>query len=520
MDGYVAEFNMWLRNSNATLQEFSNTNGLLPGTPLDVLVDRVRRIRDQGDQFWNSDGRSPDQDLSELLGPPRGSGIHGQITDILNNLNRRRVFPDVEDGPSLTEIALANNSIPNFVLQVILAHELRMRMLHLPGVVFGNVSRRIVAACQASERWINGMDLRYPDPKGQPTYLELHSRVHERQVEGLVRFAETMAWPALGEMRRFTEEVYSDIRSGGSTNLFLYDWLFGLTLPGRKFVNTIMASLVAATPSLAHLDHARYYISGLVVGDRSYWRTKSVLGRVLGAMKETRAANGWVGPFPRPVGLKAEDIADGWSHVHARDVSFNNHLFSEDQSDNSERFLAFGHREESSASSWLPGLADRSKWVVPVGPSKSPDKVDFRAIKLKTMPIDGKSDGEEKEPQQRAILELLINEQSVEFTLYSNPVFVTVPKCIDGPHAAHEDDLPKMQNILSVSQLPGHAHNDRRVLIIDATGQGECELAARAWCSENGQHAVLARGNGTCFGCAIRTASQGALAVGCLIWTG
>lgn len=514
---------MWIRNSNATPQQFSNTNGSLPDTPLDVLVERVRRIRLQGDQFWNFDSRSPDQDLSELLGSPRWSGLHGQVTDILNNLNRRRVFPDVEDGASLIEIALtANRGIPNFVLQVILAHELRVRMLHLPGVVFGNVSRRIVAACQASERWIDGMDLKYPDPTGRPAYFELHSLVHERQVEGLVRFAETAAWPALGEMRRFTEEVYSDIRSGGSSNRFLYDWLFGLMLPGKKFVNTIMASLVAATPSLAHLGDARYYISGLVVRDRSYWRAKSVLGRVLGAMKETRVANGWVGPFPRPVGLKAEDIADGWSHVHARDVTFNGHLLPEDQSGDSERFLMFQHREEeSSTSSWLQGLADRSKWVVPLGPSKSADRVDFRAIKLKkTRPINENYSEEETEPQQRATLELLINDQSVEFTLYSNPVFVTAPKCIDGPHAAHEDDLPKIQNILSVSQLPGHAHNDRRVLIIDATGQGECELAARAWCSENGQHAVLVRGNGTCFACAVRTASQGALAVGCLIWTG
>ncbi|KAF7172146.1 hypothetical protein CNMCM5623_004400 [Aspergillus felis] len=451
MDGYIAEFNMWLRNSNATPQQFSNTNGLLPGTPLDVLVERVRRIRLQGGQSWNFDSRSPGKDLSELLGPPRGSGIHGEVTDILNNLNRRRVFPDVEDGASLIQIALtANGGIPNFVLQVILAHELRRRMVHLPGVVFGNVSRRIVAACQASERWIDGMDLRYPDPKGRPAYFELHSLVHERQVEGLVRFAETMAWPALGEMRRFTEEVYSDIRSGGSTNRFLYDWLFGLMLPGKKFVNTVMASLVAATPSLAHLGDARYYISGLVVGDRSYWPAKSVLGRVLGAMKETRAANGWVGPFPRPVGLQAEDIADGWSQVHARDVTFNGHLLPEDQSGDSGRFPMFRHRdEESNASSWLRGLADRSKWVVPVGPSKSLDKVDFRAIKLKT--IEENSNEEETEPRQRAALELLINDQSVEFTLYSNPVFVTAPKCIDGPHAAHQDDLPKMQNILSES---------------------------------------------------------------------
>lgn len=61
----------------------------------------------------------------------------------------------------------------------------------------------------AAERWIDGALVKVPDPKRDD--IEFYSLVHERQVEGLVRFAELMAWPALGEMRVYVEDAYLDV---------------------------------------------------------------------------------------------------------------------------------------------------------------------------------------------------------------------------------------------------------------------------------------------------------------------
>jgi hypothetical protein len=534
IDGYIADFNMWIQANNPTTERFWNTLGALPDVSFVKLVERARRAQLQGERFWSYDEPSTNSNLEELIGPAHmGSRMQDQVTELLSILNRRRDFPDVLDGASLATIALGtSDSLYSFLLLVILAHELRLRMHQLSDIAFGNISRRIVASMHASERWLDGVHLKIPDPKGKPNNVELHSLVHERQVEGLVRFAEMMAWPALGEMRIFAEEAYAGIRAGMNTSTYLWDWLYGLMLPGNAFIFAIMAALVAATPSLQHLAAAEYYNSGLVLKDRSYWRAKTVLGRVLGGMKGVRAANGWIGPCPAPVDVREEALKGGWWRVHARDVAFNRFM-ARDLSAYEGRFSRLhSSDEDSSTAEWIRGMGDRSEWAVPIGPSQSSDQVEFRALRFQKIgsvlhgsssPVEDTLNAtgvdNDREPEQRAILDLLINGRLVSFTLYSSPVFITAPACIDGPHAVRQRDLPKMQHILRTSELPDHAHTDKRILIIDATGKGECELVARAWCSQNGQHAIIVRGQGTCFTCAVKAASQGGLVIGCVIWS-
>ncbi|OBT62209.1 hypothetical protein VE03_08057 [Pseudogymnoascus sp. 23342-1-I1] len=545
VEGYTAEFNAWMLINNPITEQYFNTIGNLPDHSLEFILGRLRRAQSEGDRFWSE--HSAGNDLNELIGltqrlsGPGGSArMQDQVTDLLNILNRRRVFPDVLEGVSLCKMALMTSSLDDFLLQVLLARELRMRMVRLHDTSFGNVSHRIVAAMHASERWLDGVRLTLPDAKHQPDQIDLHSLVHERQIEGLIRFAETIAWPALEEMRPFAEESYASIRAGGSTSPHLWDWLFGLMLPGKTFISTIMSALVAATPGLQKLGAPKYYISGLVVGDRSYWPAKSVLGRVLGGLKGVRGVNGWIGPCPAPVRLVEEGIADGWWRVKERIVAFNSFMSGHQPGDGS-RFPPFHRGSDDTTAARARDVWDRSKWVVPFGPKASPDDVEFRAVRFEkigeTVPNTSPAvhQGHEKEEdegnsedegettedlEQRVILELSINSVPATFSLYTKPVFLAAPRCGDGPHAATEQDLPKMQHILRVSQLLGYVHDDKRVLIIDATGRGECELAARAWCSEFGQNAILTRGQGTCFACAVKAASQGGLVIGCVIWTG
>ncbi|KAL6232370.1 hypothetical protein BDW75DRAFT_243010 [Aspergillus navahoensis] len=341
IDGYIAEFHAWLKSNSSPTARFLSDTEELPNRSFQSLVERVRTA--QVDGGWAINKEAADRDLSSLIG--RGG---------LDFNERASTFPNVLGSASLSEIAVAtSDSLYLFLFQVLLAHELWKRMAQRErDVAFGNVSPRVVAAMQASERWLAGVQLEIPDAKGKPDLF--HSLVHDRQVEGLVRFAEVMTWPALREMRTFAEEAYAGLRAGRHTiSYHLWDWLFGLMLPGNAFVFTIMTALVAATPSLRHLGAARYCSSGLVVGDRSYWRVKTVLGRVLGEMKGVREVNGWVGPCPRPaaVGVVGQRIR------HARQVAFPRFMPREQPTDGG-RFARFYRKneDESPSAEWNPRL--------------------------------------------------------------------------------------------------------------------------------------------------------------------
>ncbi|KAJ0161136.1 Heterokaryon incompatibility protein S [Colletotrichum tanaceti] len=577
VEGYAADFSAWARvNEHHDGRYVWSVDRDLPEHKTGFLVERLRSL-----QVRRSLARTEERvkkDIEELIGPgsftPARGGKEGRgrgtktvhISDLLSTLNRADMFDDVRDSVSLVAVALRPQGahggfgFANFLFQMVLAYELKLLLERERDVVFGNYGPGIVATVTAAERWIDGVLVKVTDPKREK--MEMFSLVHERQVEGLVRFAELMAWPLLGEMRSYIEDAYAQIRAGARTSLHLWDWLFGTMLPGNAFVFTIMSALVAASPSIAGLGPPRYFASGLVLSDRSYWRAKFVLGRVLGGLRGVKAANGWVGPCPLPVvggAAGGTTVTKGWWRVQARDVAFKvpQRLPSHADADEGASFSNLGRvAGGTSKADWVRTIGDQSKWVIPVGPSGAPDVVEFRALGLKPLrraaadpgvdsgsrdgvdgmfnpsevgPASGASEETETEtetgtaesavePLQRASIELTVNGAAVSFTIYNTPVFVAAPRCIDGPHAVHERDLPKLQHIRRVGQLAGYIHSDERVLVIDATGQGEGELAARAWCAEYGQHAVVRRAAGTCFACAVMAASHQGLGLGCLIW--
>ncbi|KZL78848.1 tpr domain containing protein [Colletotrichum incanum] len=561
VEGYAADFSAWARvNEKHDSEPVWSSLRDLPQHKIVFLVERLRSLQVQRSLPWNEE--TVVKDVEKLIGPSSFTSLGNDVGDwwkttkskaseILSTLNRTDIFDDVRGTGSLSTIALMPREpqggfgLANFLFQMVLAYELKLLVARERDIAFGNYGPRIIATVMAAERWIDGVFVRVSSTKKD--YIEMFSLVHERQVEGLVRFAELMAWPVLGEMRGYIEDAYANLRAGASISLQLWDWLFGTMLPGNAFVFTIMSALVAASPSLSSLGAPRHFSSGLVLDDRSYWRARFVMGRVLGGLRGVKAANGWVGPCPLPLGVGDGEgegkITKGWWRVHARDVAFKipEHLPSHADADEGASFSNLDRvAGETSKADWIRTIGDQSKWIVPIGPSGAPDVVEFRALRLKPLrkaadpgvAVDGSGPGdgvlntgegegsdvpeetETVEPMQRASIELAINGAAVSFIFYNSPVFVAAPRCIDGPHAVHERDLPKLQHIQRVSQLPGYIHSDERVLIIDATGQGECELAARAWCAEYGQHAVVRRAAGTCFACAVMAASHQGLGLG------
>jgi hypothetical protein len=76
-----------------------------------------------------------------------------------------------------------------------------------------------------------------------------------------------------------------------------------------------------------------------------------------------------------------------------------------------------------------------------------------------------------------------------------------------------------LSNVVRVANL-GEIYPERqRLLIIDALGEGD-ELVARAWCAERRTHAIVRRGGGCCFSCAVKMATgRAGLGVNVLIWS-
>jgi len=380
---------------------------------------------------------------------------------------------------------------------------------------------------------------------------ELHSVIHEQQVEGLLLFAAKLKWPYINEVRDYAEDVYSELRGGRTVNIHLHDWLFGLVLPGKWFAFKIMSALILSTSSIRDkVGVAHYYECGLSLPTCSYWRCRSVLSRVLGCLPGVQGLCGWIGPCP-PIEFEPS-IEDSRKPRHiralARNISPFNHKSDINDRDHvydwDDRDHATNIQPNEEINPYMADMKDSSRWIVPEPPVHDISVCQLKSIKLRKLPLDVNIKASrnsiqdldvENETKYRASLEFIIDDNPdcpITYKLLTNPVFVTPPPCRPGPkgpHEVHFRELPLYQkNIWSIEQLKDHTQWDdsdsgsesgHDVMIINATGKG-AEVLARAWCSERGRNAIIRRAGGPCFVCAVRAAGKRGLGLGTLIWVG
>jgi tetratricopeptide (TPR) repeat protein len=374
---------------------------------------------------------------------------------------------------------------------------------------------------------------------------ELHSHVHEQQVEGLLHFAERIKWPYINEARNYAEDVYGNLRSGQVIEFHLHDWLYGMTLPGKWMSHKVMAALVLCTPSISKsLGVAHYYDCGLSLPKQSYWRARTVLGRVLGCLPGVVSLCGWIGPCPslefipplpegatkelRYIRLKTRRVAPDYTPDSDNNVIHLSHRHNQ--------YEATRLQPDEDLPAYLAEMKDADKWVIPEPPVRELSTCTIQSIRLKKLPPDINvtaqkarkeiSDQEvDSMAEYRASIVFTIdnNEDAITYTLYTNPVFVTPPPCRPGPQGIHEVHLRALpmyqKNVWTVDRLKDHTPEDfdDNVMVINATGKG-AEALARAWCSERGKNAVIRRSVGPCFVCALGAASKAGLGTGILIW--
>jgi tetratricopeptide (TPR) repeat protein len=373
--------------------------------------------------------------------------------------------------------------------------------------------------------------------------MDLHVRsiVHERQAEGLLVFAEKMKWPYIDEVRDCLETVYKNVEAGLAIDFFLHDWLTGVILPGRWFAFTIMSALIMCSPSITDLGVAQYYNSGLSLPDSSYWRVRTVLGRVLASLPGVVSLNGWIGPCP-PVQVvgRANDDDSRPRHVKLKAQGvLPSEYITVIEADNlylERRPEAPPRRPHEEEESYIAEIEDPYYWVSPEPPAEQATICEIKAIRLEALPLNPDitinvasreldTAAADKETEYLASIEFQIGGSpgAVTYTLHTNPVFVSLESCYPEPNTAHQvhvRELPEYQtNVWTVEQLksfiPGNDSSD--MIIINATDKGARTLA-QAWCAERGQNAVVRTVGGPCFACALRAAGKLGLGIGALIW--
>jgi hypothetical protein len=427
----------------------------------------------------------------------------------------------------------------NFLYQILLGAELLIRIRREPittsyaGIVTDNIS----ALMLLSDLWMQNVTIQGPGTTTTTTttttptpstailitpgpLYTLYAIKHPSQAEGLIRFGEAMSWPYMEEARQFIETAYEDLTSGrGTIGWDICDWLFGLVLPGKVFRHRIMCCLVYASPSIRSFNPAPHWDNGIVVGDKSYWPKRTVLGRVLGGLRNSRSVCGWVGPVPAPSGGNLR----GWVRLSARRVDVPVPVNT-----NQTSLETLGFEQPSvteSPESILESITDPTQWIQPTPPTRAANDasrsvfkgIDLAEVSPATNILSTISNLMVKE--YRASINFEINGTPTRYTLYSNPVFVSAPPCV-GTHIMHQRQAQKyLRNIIKAADLKETNPATNQLVIIDALGDDE-EVVARAWCAERGRHAVVRRGGECCLACATAiTEKATGLGVNVLIWS-
>ncbi|KAI9668494.1 MAG: hypothetical protein M1829_005372 [Trizodia sp. TS-e1964] len=110
--------------------------------------------------------------------------------------------------------------------------------------------------------------------------------------------AERMKWPWINDVCDHAEEAYSNLRGGQVILAHLHDWLFDTKLLGQWFSFKIMTALILCLPAMDQTSPgiAHAYDCGLSMPGKSYWRIRTVRGRVLGCLSNVTSLCGWLGP--------------------------------------------------------------------------------------------------------------------------------------------------------------------------------------------------------------------------------
>ncbi|KIX08174.1 uncharacterized protein Z518_02830 [Rhinocladiella mackenziei CBS 650.93] len=521
--GYAEEYREYQLTLKLQLQLSLEAQTIPPPMALDAIVERIQLLQ-----------RSPTLEdnvkLDQILGlvPAFNATTRTAISDICMSFHRAQYtapnrFIDFLTSGSFSVHLFGTTGIglTNFLFHILLGAELAIRLTKMgAGQKYPNIMKTTTSALVfIARQWMQNVTIR----RSLTSKYALVATNHATQSDGLLRFAEALGWPYMHEARENIEDLYTKLTSNPANVAdYLKDWLYGLVLPGKFFRHRILSCLVLACPTTKHLGYAPHYDAGLIVGNKSYWPKRTVLGRVLGGLRNPKSTCGWIGPVPCPTGCQSS-----WILLHARRVNFVTPVV-DDMTQTNLELLGFSESEADIDPIGLTReISDMNKWNPPTslparaGASTSAVSNDTSAVRLTAVRLNEVESTVSVARQYRAAVDFMCNGEQVTFTLYSNPVFVHVPKCAGTSHPIHERLVKKMfTGVVLAKDLNNGANipSTEVLTIIDATEPGE-EALARAWCAQSGRHAVVRKNGIGCFTCATNLATKRTgLGFNVLIW--
>ncbi|KAL2844986.1 hypothetical protein BJY01DRAFT_247911 [Aspergillus pseudoustus] len=346
---------------------------------------------------------------------------------------------------------------------------------------------------------------------------------YERQLEGLLLFAERIKWPYLSKVRQGFEEAYNDWLANKPVWFVQQDWMHGIMPPGPSFAYILMNTLICSTLPALDIRPSKSRESGLALSECSYWRVRSALGRILGCLPGVVSLNGWIGPCRT---VQIDDYPEYQAvprHclVTTFDLSPDALLTPRETSSGATDPLldtqdADVMREVIDPSQWLtfaPPVLEEASW-----------RIDCLSLER-----NGRANPNDRHSGwlYNASIDFKISDRSrdvVFLRINYNPVFVTLPPCFptepQPSHKVHRRELHRYNHEeISVKVIDRHQpfEDDDKVMVINATAPG-AEVVARAWCAQYGKAAVVRKAGGPCYACALKAASRDGLRTGVLIW--
>ncbi|SPN96524.1 uncharacterized protein DNG_00050 [Cephalotrichum gorgonifer] len=450
--------------------------------------------------------------------------IRHQISDLLAVLGTSPV-PSIEMIPSISVLAnieqidpSAGWGLTDFLFYMLLAREATLRMARSKRRWHGGVTTRVVLAQALAELWSKSMVFTGTDTTFR---FEPDRTVKERQMDGIVKFAEEMQWPFLAEIKETARRLLSPQEDTSALDTLTWDWFSGLVMPGARFQLTTLTTLYGLSPSLslhppASTVKIRKGTYGIVYPQGSYWNSRSIIGKVLGPLsllpdgetamgRKVKCLGGWVGPYPAPVlpestfGLLVELQTSPPPWV------------SEDTS---------AGDDSGAGSKW----GNDSGWELPTPPPPSTETVIAQTLRL-TKVVATEPAGNDAPSVYQASLDFRLGNDNkiVTSTLNVNSVFLAAMACRGGPHRIDPRAAAKYTfRTLGIGDLPGAKQDGgaTALTVINATRGPAAEAFARAWCSEKGTNAVVWKeGHGCCFKCALMMVGRDGVGVGVLIMT-
>ncbi|KAL9108892.1 MAG: hypothetical protein Q9227_006423 [Pyrenula ochraceoflavens] len=324
-------------------------------------------------------------------------------------------------------------------------------------------------------------------------------------------------------------------------------WLTGLVMPGETITHLLIATLLENdVDALDKLGSTATLNAGFVLGDRSWWSKASIMSRVLGAYEGSVECMGWVSCNTVPKHHSGTRYHDGWVKVRTEEAQ------------KLRQAPRIGDGPKMAKQSSVLGSGDgqilASEFGMPLDSSMdslAKVRVEFVKVQLNDDEVVSAKQGP-KPPTASAHfkVETCNGPREPIFSLKHDIHFITGQPCRP-PHGhaaapteintdhhlqkkhdhlpAHPLHITYTYELKSIHDIVGEPpplppnpcaadHSYSGPWVIDARGSRDRDMLVRAWCSQVGRHAIVARAEKVCLGCCVREAR--ALEVGIIIRVG